>query len=46
MDYPKINNEEWFSNIIIKQKEGKMILEKKSVGISKWKPPWMKNSSL
>ncbi|MFX1388045.1 MAG: FAD-binding protein [Promethearchaeota archaeon] len=43
-DYPALNNEKWFSNIIITQKEGKMVLEKRAINVLKWKPPWMKNS--
>jgi len=40
-DYPTMNNEEWFANIVIKQQDNKMILEKMPVNITKWNPPWM-----
>ncbi len=37
-DYPTPNNNQWFSNIIIKMKNQKMVLEKKPVSFNKWKP--------
>ena len=41
-DYPKLNQNEWFYNIIVKQTKDGMSLQKQPVIITKWKPPWMK----
>ena len=40
-DYPAPDNENWYSNIIISQQNGKMVLKKKAVIVSKWQPPWV-----
>jgi len=42
-DYPAPDNENWYSNIIISQQNGKMVLKKKAVIVSKWQPPWVSN---
>ncbi|MFW9830167.1 MAG: FAD-binding protein [Candidatus Thorarchaeota archaeon] len=41
-DYPTQDNKNWFSNITILQKNGKMVLKKTPVLVTKWSPPWMK----
>ena len=40
-DYPTPDNENWYSNIIISQQNGKMVLKKQAVLVSKWQPPWV-----
>jgi fumarate reductase (CoM/CoB) subunit A len=40
-DYPTPENETWYSNIVISRQNGKMVLKKKAVIVSKWKPPWI-----
>ena len=40
-DYPAADNENWFFNIVISQQNGKMVLKKKAVIVSKWQPPWI-----
>jgi fumarate reductase (CoM/CoB) subunit A len=42
-DYPTPDNENWYSNIVISQQNGKMVLKKKAVIVSKWQPPWVSN---
>lgn len=44
-DYPKADNANWLSNIIIKNQNQQMVLEKSSVLITKWNPPWISNST-
>jgi succinate dehydrogenase/fumarate reductase flavoprotein subunit len=44
-DYPTTNNNEWFANILIKQRASRMILEKVPVVVSKWLPPWMEKQA-
>jgi succinate dehydrogenase/fumarate reductase flavoprotein subunit len=44
-DYPTTNNNEWFANIMIKQRASRMILEKVPVVVSKWLPPWMEKQA-
>ena len=39
-DYPEANHQQWLSNIIIKNLNQQMILEKTPVLITKWNPPW------
>ncbi|MHA2182306.1 MAG: FAD-binding protein [Promethearchaeota archaeon] len=43
-DYPTANHKQWLANIIIKKQNQQMLLEKKPVIISKWKPPWIGNN--
>jgi succinate dehydrogenase/fumarate reductase flavoprotein subunit len=43
-DYPTANHKHWFANIIIKKQNQQMLLEKKPVIITKWKPPWIGNN--
>ncbi|MFX1564251.1 MAG: FAD-binding protein [Promethearchaeota archaeon] len=43
-DYPSSNHNEWFCNIVIKQKDSKMVLRKVPVPITKWEPSWKQTS--
>jgi fumarate reductase (CoM/CoB) subunit A len=43
-DYPSANHKQWLANIIIKNQNQQMLLEKKPVLITKWKPPWIGNN--
>lgn len=42
-DYPKVDNDHWFNNIIVTQQNGRMNLQKTPVVLTKWSPPWMQN---
>ncbi|MFX0028814.1 MAG: FAD-binding protein [Candidatus Hermodarchaeota archaeon] len=44
-DYPKADHINWLSNIIIKNQNQQMVLEKSPVLITKWNPPWKTNST-
>ncbi len=44
-DYPTPNHDRWFVNIVIKMQNRQMVLEKKPVIITKWKPKWIRNSN-
>ncbi|MFX0169299.1 MAG: FAD-binding protein [Candidatus Hodarchaeota archaeon] len=39
-DYPNLDNENWFSNIVIFQQKGTMVLKNEAVVVTKWNPPW------
>jgi fumarate reductase (CoM/CoB) subunit A len=43
-DYPKADNSQWFSNIIIRNQSNRMVLEKRPVVVTKWKPAWFSNT--
>ena len=43
-DYPEADHVHWLSNIIIKNQNQQMLLEKTPVLITKWNPPWTNNS--
>jgi fumarate reductase (CoM/CoB) subunit A len=43
-DYPTADHKQWLANIIIKNQNQQMILEKRPVITTKWKPPWIGNS--
>ncbi|KKK97552.1 hypothetical protein LCGC14_2651600, partial [marine sediment metagenome] len=41
-DYPTPNHDQWFVNIVIKKQNLQMVLEKRPIIITKWKPRWDK----
>ncbi|MHA1526477.1 MAG: FAD-binding protein, partial [Promethearchaeota archaeon] len=43
LDYPSLNNEDYFVNFVIKQENDQMVIEKMPVVITKWIPPWKGN---
>ncbi|KKN09226.1 hypothetical protein LCGC14_1048760 [marine sediment metagenome] len=43
-DYPTSNHDEWFVNIVIKKQNLQMVLEKRPIITTNWKPTWLRNS--
>ncbi|MFX1564144.1 MAG: FAD-binding protein [Promethearchaeota archaeon] len=39
-DFPSPNHDEWFYNIVLKQQDSNMILQKVPVNVIKWEPQW------